>query len=122
MRFDAVLQLCDVEINKQTRRYLGESNVRKNLCLMDWKNRFDAFDFDDEIAAYEQIDPIAAIEQEIFVTNGQWQLHLKRNARVRELTSEALPIVDLVRGYGELRLRIRSRFATTHQIPSSCPS
>jgi len=57
---------------------------------MDWKKRFDAFDFDDEIATYEQIDPIAAIEQEVFVTNGQWQLHLKRNARVRKLTSQTL--------------------------------
>ena len=62
---------------------------------MDWKKRFDAFDFDDEIAAYKQIDPIAAIEQEIFVTNRQRQLHLKWNARVRELTSQALPVARL---------------------------
>jgi hypothetical protein len=59
---------------------------------MDWKSGFDAFDFDDEIAAYEQIDPMAAIEQELFVTNGQQQLHPKWNARVRQLASQALPI------------------------------
>ena len=80
MRFDAVLQLCDVEINKQTRRYLGESNVRKNLCLMDWKNRFDAFDFDDEIAAYEQIDPIAAIERVAAIDERQRLLSLDLQA------------------------------------------
>jgi hypothetical protein len=59
---------------------------------MDWKKRLNAFDFDDEIAAYKQIDPIAAIEQEIFLTNRQRQLHLKWNAHMRELTSQALPI------------------------------
>ena len=64
-----------------------ESRMYVNLCLMDWKKRFD-----DEIAAYEQIDPIAAIEQEILVTNGQRQLHLKRDTRVRELTSQAPPV------------------------------
>ena len=77
-------------------------DVRKNLCLMDWKKRFGAFDFDDKIATHQQIDPIATIEQKIFVTNGQRQLHLKRNARVRELTSEALPIGRLESGWSEV--------------------
>jgi len=34
-------------------------------------------DLNDEIATHERIDPIAAIEQDIFVTNGQRHLHLK---------------------------------------------
>ena len=59
---------------------------------MDWKKRFDAFDFDDEIAKDEQIDPIAAIEQEILVTNWQRHLHLKCNARMRQFAGQALTI------------------------------
>ncbi len=38
-------------------------------------------------STYEQIDPIAVIEQEILLADGQRQLHLKRDARLRELTS-----------------------------------
>src|SRR6266516_3582189 len=73
---------------------------------MDWKKRFDDFDFHDEIATYKQIDPIAAIEQEIFVTNRQRQLHLKRNARVRELTSQALPVGRFEQARSEVAMNL----------------
>ena len=59
---------------------------------MDRKKRFDAFDLDDEIATYKQIDPIAAIEQQIVLTNWQRHLHLKCNARMRQFAGQALTI------------------------------
>jgi hypothetical protein len=53
---------------------------------------FRPLDFNDEIATHEQIDSIAAIEQDIFVTNRQWHLHLKWNASMRKLAGQALTI------------------------------
>ena len=35
------------------------------------------FDFDDGIATHERIDPIAAIEQDVFLTSGPRHLDLK---------------------------------------------
>ena len=44
-----------------------------------------AFDFYDEIAAYEQVDPITAIKQHLFVTNRQRHFHLECYVRTRQL-------------------------------------
>ena len=59
---------------------------------MDWQKRFNGLDLYDEIAANKQVDSIAAIQQNIFVTHGYRHLHLKRDLRVRQLTRETLAI------------------------------
>jgi hypothetical protein len=51
--FDAALQPCDVEIDNQTKREMCQPHVRKDLRLMDWKERFDTFDLHDQLTAYE---------------------------------------------------------------------
>jgi len=60
--FDPVLQLCDIEIDKQTKRNFRESHIRKNLSLVVREERFNAFDLVDQFTPREQIDSIAAIE------------------------------------------------------------
>jgi hypothetical protein len=77
--FDSILQLCDVEIDNQSDRNFRQSQVRKNLRLMNWEQSFDALDFHNEVATYEQIDSITATEQCLFVANRQWHLHLEWN-------------------------------------------
>jgi hypothetical protein len=69
--FDSILQLCDVEIDNQSNRNFRQSHVRKNLRLMNREQSFDALDFHNEVATYEQIDSITAIEQYLFVANRQ---------------------------------------------------
>jgi hypothetical protein len=48
---------------------LASRIVCKDLRLVDWKKRFNAFDLDDQFPTHEQVDAITAIEQDVFVSN-----------------------------------------------------
>jgi hypothetical protein len=77
--FDSILQLRDVEIDNQSDRNFRQSHVGKNLRLMNREQSFNALDFHNDVATYEQIDSITAIEQYLFVANRQGYLHLEWN-------------------------------------------
>jgi len=77
--FDSILQLCEVEVDNQSDRNFRQSHVRKNLRLMNREQSFNAFDFYNQVATYEQVDSVTAIEQHFFVANQQWKLRLEWN-------------------------------------------
>jgi hypothetical protein len=46
---------------------------------MNREQSFNAFDFYNQVATYEQVDSVTAIEQHFFVANQQWKLRLEWN-------------------------------------------
>src|SRR5213596_3090758 len=63
---DSILQLCDVKVDHQADRNFRQSHVRKNLRLMNREQSFNALDFHNQVATYEQVYSVPAIEQHSF--------------------------------------------------------
>ena len=56
---------------------------------MDACNRFDGFNFNHNLAAYEKVKPIAAFQLQVSIDKRDWFLALKRDFAERKFAGEA---------------------------------
>src|SRR5205807_6969323 len=71
---------------------------------MNWKQGFHALYFCDQGAVYEQINPISAVEQHLFVANRQQCFHLEWNSAVRQFVRQALSICRFEQSWPEISM------------------
>ncbi len=67
----------------------GQLEVGQQLGFMDWSDPIDRFELDDDLAIDEQVESIAAVDEDIFVDDGQRRLSLKIQPALGELLHQA---------------------------------
>ncbi len=101
----------------------GKTHVSEDLRLVYWQKRFYAFDLHDQVAADNQINSIAAIQQNVLVTEPAMPIPFEKGFEPAKThmqdTAGKLIRATPAQASDEPRSRIRSRCATTHQIRSS---
>jgi len=50
-----------VEIEKQTQRFVRKTQVGKQLSFVDWKQRFHAFESNNDCVCNEKIKPVTGV-------------------------------------------------------------
>ena len=59
--FDPFTQMNYVEIEKQTQRFVRKTQVGKQLSFVDWKQRFHAFESNNDCVCNEKIKPVTGV-------------------------------------------------------------
>ena len=91
----ALLKHRHVEVDQEAQRFSVQFQIRENLCRVNRMQFRDSFDFNDQHLLNYKIQPVSAIEMNLFVANWQWLLSLKMEASLRQLVSQTF----FVRGF-----------------------
>lgn len=86
--------LC-VEIHEQSCRHACQLEVRDELCVVDWEQLLDGFDFNDEFVLDYEVQAVAALELDSLVAYGNELLTPEAQAREFELPGQAMLICRL---------------------------
>lgn len=65
-----------VKIHEESDAFVAHAKVGENLCVVDWFEGFDGFDFDDDGVVYEEVDAVGVGDFQVFVVDGEMKLVL----------------------------------------------
>jgi hypothetical protein len=91
--FNAVGQRHRVEVDQQADAAWAEAKIGQKLRFVQWLSAFDRLEFEDNLAVYDDVGDIAAIEKNVVVRDGEWYLALERYALLAEFVAKA-PFID----------------------------
>src|ERR1700687_3570745 len=86
---DAVAHVRDMKIQQITEPEASEPKVTEKLTAMDRKDRLDRLEFDNHPIADEQVDAIAIVDRQIFVTDRDHDLSAYGNSLLLEFVKQA---------------------------------
>jgi hypothetical protein len=91
--FNAVGQRHRVEVDQQADAAWAEAEIGQKLRFVQWLSAFDCLEFEDNLAVYDDIGDIAAIEKNVVVRDREWYLALEGYALLAEFVAKA-PFID----------------------------
>lgn len=80
--------MLDVEINKKSDLFSTQSQIREQLCFVDWQDYLDRLQFDEDQAFYNQIRTILYIHNLSVVSNCDWDLRFYSYAPLPQLANK----------------------------------
>src|SRR5215469_7338628 len=86
---NAILEMHNIEVYKQSQRFATQLQVRKDLGLMDRGERVYGFQFNNDEILDEQIDPISEIQLHAIVINRQTDLSFRPKTGLRQFVLQA---------------------------------
>jgi hypothetical protein len=85
-----ILENGDVEVDEESHTLSGHPEIGQELGLVDGKQPLNGFDLDDDSLLHKEIEPIAAVQENPLVLEGQIDLTLECQASEAQLMAETL--------------------------------
>jgi len=104
LAMNSFFQARDVEVDQEPHPHSAQSQIRKQLSVVDRQNRFDGFHFDNDDFVDQQIDPVAELDCESLIPNGKVLLGFDQAAKVDQLERETRAISTLEQARTQTRV------------------
>lgn len=83
-----ILKSKNIEVDQESKSFLAQLEIRKQLCLMNWQQSINRLDLDDDLIIDEQVEPIANLQLDVAVDEWNWNLGFYINAAISQLESQ----------------------------------
>ena len=77
-----------MEVEQQAETLAGKTEVREDLRGMNWSQRGDGFEFNDDQVFNEKVDPVCITQLHAFVACRQRKLSMKLESAISEFDCE----------------------------------
>jgi hypothetical protein len=92
-------QRCDIKVNNDANALASQLEISKQLCVVDWQEVLDAFQFENDFILNDEVQSIPAIQLYAFVFDGQGHLALKSQPTEVEFVTQTLLISRLEKAW-----------------------
>ena len=89
---NALAEVNDVEVQKQTDLQSAQSQVRQQLCSTEWDDLFDSLQFENDALFHEEVETISGIEMKALVRDWQFDLCFESERRRLHLVLETCAV------------------------------
>jgi hypothetical protein len=111
---DAVAKMDHVEVDEQPDFTSTELQVGEELCLVNRKDGFNGFQFDDHLLLDPQVDPVPGIEPAAAIDQRQWMLQFDPKPFQRQFLVQA----ESIGAFEQPRAKRRVNLDRTTQDPA----